>query len=392
MGATASAAMASDITFTGPATVTLSGYTITQTITQTTTERTAKSNSKNNNSKNDDEQKPHHTNKTRGHVGRMIPLQLANRGETAEMIVRRQSSSECSTKAIGTSSSSALNSDFTFNSNAKKNMLITTHAVMAWLAFAFFFPVGGIIIRLCHFPGTLWAHAGLQMVGYVLFTAAVGLGIYIASKPNSVELHNKHPIIGLFLFALLTIQVPGGWMHHMLYEKYGGRTYWSYLHLWIGRISITLGIINAGFGFMLTGTTGAGVIVYVTIAGVVWVAYVLCAVLGENQRRTKMVKTIISSPRRMSAKQNTTEGNNEQELNSEPRIEMGNVRNMVTNVPKSTDAAPSGLALHPPHPRHYHIPLHSERYYWKAKNISSDGIGREGGWQNDRGRKADGTS
>jgi len=223
------------------------------------------------------------------------------------------------------------------------------------------------MIRLCHFPGTLWAHAGLQIMAYVMFTAAAGLGIYIASKPSSVELHNKHPIIGLFLFVLLTIQASAGWMHHMGYEKYGGRTHWSYLHLWIGRISITLGIINGGFGFMLTGTTGAGPIVYATIAGMIWIAYVLCAVVGENHRRMKMVKTTISSSRRMSAKQNTIEDSNKQELNSEPQMEMNNARNMVMNASKSTDEIPSGLSLHPPHPRHYHIPLHSERYYWRAK-------------------------
>lgn len=373
----ASTSVASNVTTTP--TLTLNGYTVSQTITQAKTKSTASNNSNNNDTKNSNQKTALHTNKARGHVRRTIPL--VKRGETAEMVVRRQYSSSCTTNGSGSPSNSTLINNSSSNPDGERNMLVIAHSVMACLAFAFFFPIGGIVIRLSHFPGTLLAHASLQIGAYVMYTAAVGLGIYIALKPNSGELHNKHPIIGLFLFVLLMMQAPAGWMHHVGYKKYGGRTYWSYMHLWIGRIAITLGIINAGFGFMLTGTTGAGPIVYAVAAGINWVTYVLCAVIGENQRR-ETVKAVISSPRRMSANRNTTKDDDEQNPNSEPRVEVDNARDMEINVSGSIDmivsrsmeVEPSGLALHSPHhqphPRHYSIPLLSEGYHWRQNPTS----------------------
>lgn len=160
------------------------------------------------------------------------------------------------------------------------------------------------MIRLCHSPSTLWAHAGLQIGAYVMYTAAVGLGIYIALNPNLGELQDKHPIIGLSLFGLLLFQAPAGWMHHLGYKKYGGRTLWSYIHLWIGRVAIPLGIVNAGFGFILSGTTGTGPTAYAAVAAIIWAAYLVSVVIGEQQRRKKLAESTISQ---MSMRRNTVD-------------------------------------------------------------------------------------
>lgn len=55
----------------------------------------------------------------------------------------------------------------------------TAHAVLACLAMVIFFPAGAISIRMFSFPGLVWFHGGLQVFAYAMFTAAVGLGIYI---------------------------------------------------------------------------------------------------------------------------------------------------------------------------------------------------------------------
>lgn len=58
------------------------------------------------------------------------------------------------------------------------------HGVIMGLAFALVFPLGSILIRIFSFPGLLWVHAGTQLFAYVLSIVGLGLGIYIALKPE----------------------------------------------------------------------------------------------------------------------------------------------------------------------------------------------------------------
>jgi hypothetical protein len=70
------------------------------------------------------------------------------------------------------------------------------HAALASAAFVFFFPVGGILVRIL--PGRLAAigHFLFQLFGYLLFLAATGLGIWIALdvKLSQFDLVCLHPI------------------------------------------------------------------------------------------------------------------------------------------------------------------------------------------------------
>ena len=59
------------------------------------------------------------------------------------------------------------------------------HGTIMGLAFALFFPIGGIIIRVLSFRGLIWVHAGLQTLTYTLVLAGMGLGVYIARKPDN---------------------------------------------------------------------------------------------------------------------------------------------------------------------------------------------------------------
>lgn len=60
------------------------------------------------------------------------------------------------------------------------------HGVLASLAFVIFFPFGAISIRLFSFPGLLWFHAIVQVVAYLLFISAFGIGIYLATQIHRV--------------------------------------------------------------------------------------------------------------------------------------------------------------------------------------------------------------
>lgn len=69
----------------------------------------------------------------------------------------------------------------------KAQRAMIAHGVLASLAFVIFFPFGAISIRLFSFPGLLWFHAVVQVVAYLLFIAAFGIGIYLATQIHRVR-------------------------------------------------------------------------------------------------------------------------------------------------------------------------------------------------------------
>jgi ABC-type multidrug transport system fused ATPase/permease subunit len=165
--------------------------------------------------------------------------------------------------------------------------MYTAHGILACLAWVAIFPIGGIMIRLLSFPRLLWVHAGLQITGYCLYIAAMVLGILLSINPKFWRMHDKHVIIGLILFVSFFFQGITGYVHHLMYKKEGRRTAVSFIHLWTGRVCITLAMINAGFGFQLThkGTGTWQVKTYTVFAVVMWVLYVVSIVVGERRKR-----------------------------------------------------------------------------------------------------------
>lgn len=98
---------------------------------------------------------------------------------------------------------------------------------------------------------------------------------------------NYHPIIGIVVFVFLFFQPISGFIHHRLFKKYQRRQTASYAHLWLGRILITLGIINGGLGLRLADNTHKGEIAYGVVAGIIWLVWMAAAVLGEIKRGRK---------------------------------------------------------------------------------------------------------
>jgi len=58
----------------------------------------------------------------------------------------------------------------------------TVHGILAAVAFAILFPIGAMTMRLVPGRAALWLHALTQLVAYVSFTAAVGLGIWLVRE------------------------------------------------------------------------------------------------------------------------------------------------------------------------------------------------------------------
>jgi hypothetical protein len=194
------------------------------------------------------------------------------------------------------------------------------HGVMASLAFVIFFPFGAISIRLIPGRVAFWLHVVFQVLGYLTFIAAFGIGVVLAkeftfgsfslvcfplpptspSQPHhrnrtnseqestdiltSLQIHTYHPIIGIVVLALLIFQPLLGYIHHLYFKRTHRRTAWSYAHIWLGRIVITIGIINGGLGLKLANNSRSGEIAYGIVAGIIWLVWMAAAVYGEIKK------------------------------------------------------------------------------------------------------------
>ncbi|TLD21810.1 Cytochrome b2 [Venturia nashicola] len=165
-----------------------------------------------------------------------------------------------------------------------------THGVMAAMAFAAFFPLGAIAIRTKPGRFALFAHLGLQILAFAFFAVAVAMGMWMSAtlEPFGADFWNEpHAIIGLTVFGLLAVQAILGIIHHLIYRRKGKRQVWSYAHVWNGRILITLGIINGGLGMQLASVSRAGKIAYGVCAGLIWVVWMVIAVISDFKEKPK---------------------------------------------------------------------------------------------------------
>lgn len=155
-------------------------------------------------------------------------------------------------------------------------------------------------------------HILFQIFAYVVFVAAAGMGIWLAvqAQPYFDVWGYAHPIIGLVILALATIQPFTGWIHHRIFRSRArasettdggprpGRTAWGRWHLWLGRGLITLAIINGGLGlkiledspFQPEEVTRNAEIGYGVAAGSIWCIYVFVTLLWEVRRSARRRK------------------------------------------------------------------------------------------------------
>ena len=66
------------------------------------------------------------------------------------------------------------------------------HGIMAALTWAIFFPFGAVLLRTLPGRYALWVHGIWQTFTYCIFTAAVGMGIWMAVSADKVSLDVPH--------------------------------------------------------------------------------------------------------------------------------------------------------------------------------------------------------
>ncbi|KAI1408720.1 hypothetical protein F5Y13DRAFT_104456 [Hypoxylon sp. FL1857] len=183
----------------------------------------------------------------------------------------------------------------------------TAHGIIAAVCFTILFPVGAIIVRVVPSRHTWIIHGLFQGLAYLLYVAAAALGIrliqIIKIPPNDTSLlqlssSNAHPIIGIVILAVLFFMPPLGFAHHAKFKQLKRRTIYSYAHLWLGRATLTLGIINGGLGLQLARASQSVIIAYSVIGGIMWLIWLLAAVIGEMRRRPSKGRDQRVEPRR----------------------------------------------------------------------------------------------
>ena len=117
-------------------------------------------------------------------------------------------------------------------------------------------------------------------------TFQVWITIKLLTEHSNEQRGEAHPIIGIVVVALLGLQPVFGWLHHRHFTKHQGRGIISHIHIWYGRALILLGVINGGLGLQLAGdTSGAWVIAYSVVAGIMFITYVLSVFIGSRRKR-----------------------------------------------------------------------------------------------------------
>ena len=209
----------------------------------------------------------------------------------------------------GSGSSGSINQGSLFSSPAEFNRasrVLIIHAVLASAVWVIFIPSFAILLRLnIKNPIVLKTHAIAQILSYVIYVVAAGMGIWLAQQSAAYGIWNDpHPKVGIAILVIGFFQPIFGAVHHRIYKKRAtnvaagrstkapGRTAVGRIHLWVGRILILLGVINGGLGirlasaspFQTESTSQKAGIAYGVIAAVMFLLYVLFVVAFEIKR------------------------------------------------------------------------------------------------------------
>lgn len=163
------------------------------------------------------------------------------------------------------------------------------HAVLMTIAFVAFFPFAAIALHLFPSSSTVTIHATFQLFNLVVSVAGLAVGISMSQKIHLMRHH--HPIIGIIVVASLSVFQPAmGLIQHRQFHKTGDKGMFAYLHRWLGRSMIVLGIINVGLGFQLTGwrdpyAPRGAVVTCSVVAGIVGVSYVTILLLSSMKKQ-----------------------------------------------------------------------------------------------------------
>ncbi|RHZ60851.1 hypothetical protein CDV55_106235 [Aspergillus turcosus] len=172
----------------------------------------------------------------------------------------------------------------TTTTTSSSDKALIAHAVLMCISFVVLFPSFAISIHIIPSAKVVpLIHAPLQLFTLALVLAGLGLGVYLGINTNNMDKY--HPIIGLVVVGMLLLFQPlMGLLQHIHFRRTGGKSVFAYMHCWLGRALIALGIVNGGLGFLLAKNQGSSapkgaIIAYAVVAGVVGLAYIVFVIV-----------------------------------------------------------------------------------------------------------------
>lgn len=138
------------------------------------------------------------------------------------------------------------------------------HACIMSITFIVLYPLGAISIHLpidripylqnTYLKNKIMAmHVPIQLIGFAMMIGGMGLGIKVAKYVGFLS-HpiRAHVVIGfIVVLSLILFQPLLGITQHRHFKKTGKKSIFAYVHRWLGRGAIILGMINTGLGFQL---------------------------------------------------------------------------------------------------------------------------------------------
>ncbi|EXJ65811.1 uncharacterized protein A1O5_11052 [Cladophialophora psammophila CBS 110553] len=220
------------------------------------------------------------------------------------------------------SSSNGVSEGALFSSPAefdRATRILIAHAVLASAVWVLFIPSLAVLVRLnLKNPIVLKIHAVGQILSYIIFIVAVGMGIWLAQQSAAYGIwSDPHPKLGLVILALAFFQPIFGAIHHSVYKRRAqnvqegkptkppGRTAPVRVHLWLGRLLIVLGMINGGLGirlasfspFQTDSTSTKAKIAYGVIAATMFLLYLVFVITFELRRARSRTEEVRSRER-----------------------------------------------------------------------------------------------
>jgi hypothetical protein len=181
--------------------------------------------------------------------------------------------------------------------------MLLAHGSILAAVMAVLFPVGSLLMP---WSRRWWLHAIWQFVSFAAMWVGVGLGTVLVRDMNMVsdaspgsgclseltadqhqDFTNPHFVVGYVVAALFTLQPILGMLHHRQFLATGLRGVYSFVHRYLGRIALVLGVVNGGLGLRLARAPERFVIAYGAVAGfmlVVYFGYKLCVYFGHGKR------------------------------------------------------------------------------------------------------------
>ncbi|KUL89729.1 hypothetical protein ZTR_00411 [Talaromyces verruculosus] len=217
-----------------------------------------------------------------------VNLQAAAGGNTGNPFLTTSSDSSVPSDPSSSSSPQPVVTTSSTQSTDRKRI---AHAVIMIIVMVVLFPSFALGIHLLPSSRAVVLHGWLQVFTLALTIAGFALGISLSINLYPVTGSSYHQIIGIIVVSCLTLFQPAmGLLQHRYWRRNERKGLFAYLHRWLGRTMITLGIVNAGLGFRYTGIGSTmapkgAVIAYGVVAGIVGLGYILT--LGFLARRRR---------------------------------------------------------------------------------------------------------